>query len=40
MRAALRGKAGLRLDAEQQLLPRRDGGDGIYMARIVRSAPA
>ena len=40
VRAALRGKAGLRLDAEQQLLPRRDGGDGIYMARIVRSAPA
>lgn len=40
VRAVLRGKTDLRLDAEKQLLPQRDGGDGIYMARIVRSASA
>jgi 16S rRNA (cytosine967-C5)-methyltransferase len=40
VRAVLRGKTDLRLDAEQQILPQRDGGDGIYMARIVRAAPA
>jgi 16S rRNA (cytosine967-C5)-methyltransferase len=28
-----------RLDAEQQLTPSRDGGDGIYMARIIRRGP-
>lgn len=35
--AALAGRAGFRLDDEKQLFPSRDGGDGLYMARVVRA---
>ena len=34
--AVLASAEGFRLDEERQLEPERDGGDGIYMARIVR----
>ena len=36
--AGLPAGAGFRLEAEEQLLPSPDGGDGLYMARIVRNA--
>lgn len=35
--SALRGTPGFELDEETSLLPERDGGDGGYMARIVRT---
>lgn len=34
--AVLRAAPGYRLDAQQPLLPSREGGDGMFMARIVR----
>jgi len=37
VRAVLRGRAEFRLDAEEQILPARNGGDGIYMSRIARA---
>jgi len=36
VRAALRSTEGFRLDAEHQIVSSREGGDGIYMARIIR----
>jgi len=35
---ALRDTRGFRLDEEKQVYPERDGGDGLYMARIIRDA--
>ena len=35
---ALRASRGYRLDAQRTLTPTADGGDGMYMARIVREA--
>jgi 16S rRNA (cytosine967-C5)-methyltransferase len=40
VRAALVGATGFRLDAEDQTLPHPEGGDGIYMARILRAGAA
>jgi 16S rRNA (cytosine967-C5)-methyltransferase len=36
--AVLRAAPGFALDAEEHILPTRDGGDGIFMARTVRRA--
>jgi len=38
VRSVLCAAAKFALDAEEQILPTRDGGDGLYMARIVKSA--
>jgi len=38
VRATLRSHAGFRLDAEESILPSLEGGDGLYMARILRAA--
>jgi len=37
VRAVLAANAGFRLDAEERILPSREGGDGITMTRIVRA---
>ena len=37
VRSVLRLNPEFRLDAEQLFLPERDGGDGVYMARILRA---
>jgi 16S rRNA (cytosine967-C5)-methyltransferase len=36
--AALRSAPGFRLEAQEQLLPAHDAGDGLFMARIIRNA--
>ena len=36
VRWVLRGASGFHLDEEREFLPERDGGDGLYMARIER----
>lgn len=36
--SVLRSRPGFALDAEEQILPSREGGDGVYMARIRHSA--
>jgi 16S rRNA (cytosine967-C5)-methyltransferase len=36
--AALRSAPGFRLEAQEEFLPTRDGGDGLFMARIIRSS--
>ncbi len=36
--AALRSTPGFRLEAQEEFLPARDAGDGLFMARLTRSA--
>jgi len=40
VRSVLRSAREFSLDGEEQRLPERDGGDGVYMARVLRTAAA
>ena len=40
VRAVVRAAGGVRLDAEEQIMPSAGGGDGIFMARLLRSGPS